>query len=665
MPCDCRLFVGFLFLLAATALTTAMSAAGLRQGAAEWSGSNAITAQQTASAEHYRDTMLSYGSPGVSPCKDFYEHVCGAYVAQQRNRSATQEESVFDDLEAVVDARIQAIASDHWPIIDTWYSTCMNATRRQQSGLAALQPLFFAVDQVLDTPSLLTMLGRLHRYGVSAFFTPVVALNESNSAQNVLYLDWPQLLVPYEIAEARNSSDRALYEQWALALAQAVLGSARLAGAVVAIEQQIADAMTAAQDGYAETALPFPGTGYAAQLLAALPPTAAAPAAVLSAGATFPTDVVAAVLAANDLGSVRAYLKVRVAAALLDALPGGADDCVGSLRTWLGPVLDHYYAAIYASPAARDGAAGMLQYVLGAFGALLNQTAWMDAPTKAAAERKLAAIEPLIGYPDHWASVIPPEAIVAGDHLGNAFRVLQATKLAELRRLAAPAARYAWEMPTYAVNAYYSPTANDIVFPSGIIQGPFYNESLPAAANYGGLASVMGHELGHAFDNSGRHYDWDGNLNDWWTPQSAAAFEQQAECVVQLYQGLEVDTGIYVDGAQTLGENWADLEGLPAAYLAFKLHRAALEPVAARAQAYLVQRVFGFGEDELFFRAWALHWCAYEPRADEYERAETDVHAPPRWRVNVPAMQNADFLRVFGCPADAGTFGEQAHCAVF
>lgn len=663
---DCRMICAISAMVTALLLTIAVSAAGLRRGVAEWTGSNTITEQQQASALHYRDTLLQYANQAVGPCDDFYEHVCGGWLAAQSNK--TMEESVFDDVSTLIDERLLQIATDHWPIIDTWYRTCSNTSQRQAAGLTALQPVFFAIDQVTDTTALLGMLGKLHRYGVSAFFTPVVAQNDSNSAQNVLYLDWPQMLVPYEIAEATNNTDRVVYEQWAGALALAVTGSTRLASAVLAIEQQIADTMAAAQDAYLEAALPFHGSNYVPQLFAGTLSVSQLPVSAYVAGGTFPSDVVAAVTHNADMGSVRAYLKVRVAAAVLDALPPppAGDNCISSLRTWLQPVLDHYYAVRYASPTARDGAAAILHYVMSAFGTLLNETTWMDAPTRAAAQRKLAAIKPLISYPDHWASVIPPEAIAEGDHLGNAFRVLQAVSLYSLRSLPQPAERYAWLMATYDVNAYYSPGANDIVFPSGIIQAPFYNDTLPQAVNYGGLASVMGHELGHAFDNNGRLYDWDGNLDDWWTAQSAASFEQQAQCVVHLYDGLPIDTGIVVNGQQTLGENWADLEGLPAAFLAFQQVRLAMDPVLARAQAYLVQQVFGFTEDELFFRAWALHWCSYEPRADEYELAETDVHAPARWRVNIPAQQNADFLRTFNCPTDKqGHSVEQPTCAVF
>jgi predicted metalloendopeptidase len=321
----------------------------------------------------------------------------------------------------------------------------------------------------------------------------------------------------------------------------------------------------------------------------------------------------------------------------------------------------------YDDEQTRDAATEMLAYVLGSFRTLIGANSWMDAATRQYALRKLAAIRPLIAAPQRWQSTIPPDAVHSADHLGNAVRVLAAMRSAQLASVCAPADRYTWQMAPYEVNAYYSPTANDIVFPEGILQRPFFNASAPLAANYGGLGSVMGHEVGHAFDDTGRQFDWDGNEHDWWSAASAAAFEDRAQCVVQLYDGLSAyptaanTTAIVVDGALTLGENWADLTGLSAAFAAYRAARAAQPARTRRLAEALVRAVFGYNEDQLFFRAWASHWCSHVVRAEAYELALEDTHAPSRWRVNVPAMQSDEFRRAFGCR----TTSNASLCALF
>ena len=355
------------------------------------------------------------------------------------------------------------------------------------------------------------------------------------------------------------------------------------------------------------------------------------------------------------MASVRLYLRLRCAVAVLSELPRStppsATGCVQSLRRWLAPVLSHYYAAAYSSPAARAGATSLLEEVLAAFSGLLHATHWMDAATRDAALQKLAAIRPLIAFPDRWDTVVSPELVHANEHLANALRVLAATTAAQINEVWSARQKYEWQMAAFDVNAYYDPTANDIVFPAGIVQPPFFNASAPLAANYGGLGSVMGHEVGHAFDNTGRLFDADGDERDWWTAQSSAAYEVRADCVARAYNGLaESDApAVHVDGNATLGENWADLTGLKAAYNALMLALRALGADEASAQEQFVERVFGYGQAQLFFRSWAHHWCAeYSPAVSE-ELALSDTHAPAEWRVNMPALQSEEFRAAFGC----------------
>lgn len=640
----------------------------------------ALTLAQKEAAVALATRLRQYANRSVSPCDDFYEHVCGGWLARQ---DPMRDESTFDEIEQRIDAQLQALATAGWPLLSTWYQTCLAAEERARTGLAAMQELFSVIDSLQQGAANYTriaaaVLGRLHRAGVSALFTAVVAQDARNSSRNCLYMDWAQTLVPLAVLRAPNTDDaRAL-----IAKLEAVMSSAIGADATriaMAIEQQQLAPLMEDRDTYAQVAGPLSGLDwslYWSELLGANNSSV-----VYSSGCVLIAQLYLGralqLLTHNDAASLRAYLRMRVAAAVFDALPpttltpANAGSCLRSLRQWLAPVLGHYYAVQYSDDATRTAVSQMLGTVLRSFRTLLEQSSWMDAETRAAALRKLAAIRPLIAAPEHWSSVIPPDAVRVGQHLGNALRVLYALRTGELRSLWAVADRYTWLMAPYEVNAYYSPSANDIVFPEGILQSPVFNASAPLAANYGGLGSVMGHEVGHAFDNTGRLFDWDGNERDWWSSASAAAFEERAQCVVQLYDGLPAcdcaaangSAPIVVNGELTLGENWADLTGLSAAYEAYRMARAAQRPLdKRRKQSALVHAVFGYNEDQLFFRAWASQWCSHVVRAEAYELALDDAHAPARWRVNVPAMQNEDFRRAFGCSKESTI---QQQCILF
>lgn len=603
-------------------------------------------ANPLSAAKALRDTLKQDEDPHTSPCRNFYQHVCGGWL--QRHSS---EDSVFADLEEEIDARIRKMAEDGWPIVNTWYETCMDGVARQAAGLSSLKALVNPIlDGIQTETDVFTQVARLHRIGVSAFFEPFVAPRDDNSSLLAVYLSYPQTLIPAEIYFGANASVLADYQSWAEQLAGRILDTPQQAQAALSIERQLLDAMNGTD--YFDL-LPLSLTdAYRSTLLNSTQPGPEI------FGLQFIDRAWRIATATNDLPSVRSYLFLRSAAAVLSTLPlmslPSSASCVSSLRRWLSPVLSHYYASTYSSADARAGASELLSKILSAYNGLLQKTQWMDKQTRDAAIDKLHKIKALIAFPDHWSTVINPELVHAGDHVGNALRILSETKKRELDSSFFPREKYAWHMASYEVNAYYDMTANDIVFPAGIVQVPFFNVSGPMAANYGGLGTVIGHEVGHAFDNTGRLYDADGDLREWWTQQSEAAYEVRARCVSNAYNHLPEAPGIYVDGNLTLGENWADLTGLKAAYNAFQLELAAMGGVAANDQAEFILSVFGYSQEQLFFRSWAHHWCSHYTYNTELELALSDTHSPDDWRVNIPAMQSAEFRAAFGCRKPSG-----------
>ena len=283
----------------------------------------------------------------------------------------------------------------------------------------------------------------------------------------------------------------------------------------------------------------------------------------------------------------------------------------------------------------------------------------MDETTRAAALRKLDAIHPMIAFPDTWDDSLPPYDISPTDHLANTVLALATATEDNLAQLNQPPQRYHWLMDAYEVNAYYEPSDNDIVFPAGILQGSFFHPDAPLAINYGGLGVVIGHEITHGFDDQGREYGPGGAHINWWTPASSEAFDERAQCVVDLYSSFPGVGGEHVDGRLTLGENLADMGGLVTAWDAY--HAALQRYTSDERQQYedAVHAVFGMSHERLFFASYGYTWCTKVSPDLAYSRLHSNPHSPPRWRVDGPTSQSAAIATLFQCPAP------QDPCAVW
>ena len=210
----------------------------------------------------------------------------------------------------------------------------------------------------------------------------------------------------------------------------------------------------------------------------------------------------------------------------------------------------------------------------------------------------------------------------------------------QLAKLGKPVDRSEWGMTPQTNNAYYDPTLNEMCFPAGILQPPFFDENADDATNYGALASTIGHELTHGFDDEGRQYDAEGNLKDWWTEADAKGFEERAAIVARQYDAYEPLPGLHINGQQTLGENIADIGGLRVSYEAFRLATAnkRLSPVD------------GFTPDQRFFLAFAQSWRTNQRPESLRLQVQSDVHSPARWRVNGPVANFPEFNAAFNLP---------------
>ena len=267
---------------------------------------------------------------------------------------------------------------------------------------------------------------------------------------------------------------------------------------------------------------------------------------------------------------------------------------------------------------------------------------WMTDVTKRQALVKLHAVANKIGYPDRWRDY-SALTIVRGDAVGNSQRSNVFEFHRQMNRIGRPLDKSEWEMTPPTVNAYYNPLQNNINFPAGILQPPFYNANADAAVNYGAAGSVIGHELTHGFDDEGRQFDAQGNLKEWWTPDDANAFEARAACIVNEYSSYTAVDDVKVNGKLTLGENTADNGGLRIALMAYV---ATLTPQNRRT-------LDGFTPEQRFFVSYGQSWCQNARPERERMQAQTNPHAPPRYRVNGVLSNMPEFQKAFSCNADA------------
>ena len=301
----------------------------------------------------------------------------------------------------------------------------------------------------------------------------------------------------------------------------------------------------------------------------------------------------------------------------------------------LGEVLGRIYVAEHFPPIAKARMERLVDNLLLAYEQSIKELEWMTDDTKAEALKKLATFKPKIGYPDKWKDYSALE-VRADDLFGNMVRSNLVESRREIAKLGGPVDPDEWHMTPQTVNAYYNPVANEIVFPAAILQPPFFNLEAEDAINYGGIGAVIGHEIGHGFDDQGSKFDGEGNLNNWWTDADRQAFDALGKQLIEQYNAYEPIPGYKVNGQLTLGENIGDLGGLSIAYEAYKL------ALNGRPAPVLDRYT---GEQRLFI-GWAQVWARKYREEALIERIKSDPHSPSEYRANgtlenVPAFHEA------------------------
>ena len=306
----------------------------------------------------------------------------------------------------------------------------------------------------------------------------------------------------------------------------------------------------------------------------------------------------------------------------------------------LGELIGKEYVQRNFPPEAKARMLGLVGNLKVAMKQSIENLEWMTTPTKVAALEKLKKFSTKIGYPDKWKDY-SGLAIAPDDLVGNIIRSAGFEHEREIRKLGKPVDRNEWFMTPQTVNAYYNPSMNEIVFPAAILQPPFFNMKADDAVNYGAIGMVIGHEIGHGFDDQGRKSDGDGNLRDWWTEEDAKAYEARTSKLVAQYEKFEPESGFFVNGQLTLGENIGDLGGITLAY------RAYLESMKGK----WPPMVDGLTGEQRFFLSLAQIWRIKQRTETTIRRLKTDTHSPPKFRVNGPVRNFDDFYKAFNVKA--------------
>jgi endothelin-converting enzyme/putative endopeptidase len=628
----------------------------------------------------------------VNPCDDFYAFACNGWLARTEiPPDHARWTRSFDVMAQEKDLRLRGVleglaAGEIAPenatdaLLGDLYAGCMDEDRIERNGLSDLRAEWRAVDGVRDEHTLAAAVGRLHRRAVFPLFALTSAQDARDATQVIGNLRQGGLSLPDrdyylkdDAAAARIREDFRAHVEKELRLAGlAPEKAAAEARSVLEVETELA------RSHWTRAELRDPVRTYNRLDLVGL--RKAAPrfdwdrylSAAGAAGITAFSTTTPPMLAALDAlvrrlpaGAWRAYLRWHVLdeAAAARALPRELSEeafwfrarhfsgetamperwrhCVQLTDDLLGEALGRVYVRRFFGAEARDRARVLVGDVAEAMRRSLESRGWMDGPTRQHAEEKLAAVARKIGYPDVWRSYQGLK-VRRGDFYGSVRSARAFEERRKLAQIGKPPDPDEWRMTAPTVNAYYSPSLNEIVFPAGILEPPFFTNGANDAVNYGAIGLVMGHELSHGFDDSGRQYDARGNLADWWTREVGQEFLHRAACIERQYAGYVAVDDLRLDGKLTLGENIADLGGLALAWDAYRASRQGKPPEAP---------VAGFSADQQFFLAHAQAWCQLIRPENARLRVITDPHSPARWRVNGPLSNLPTFQEAFGCRA--------------
>lgn len=621
----------------------------------------------------------------VAPCKDFYQFACGGWIRRTKipadkarwvrsfNVIHQQNEQL---LRRILDKAAKASAKRSDPVtakLGRFYSACMAVGAISKAGLKPVRGLLRLIGRVRNGRSLVQAVAALHKHRIWALFAMNSEQDHKDATKIIGVIDQAGLGLPdrdYYLREGKKPAAlRAAYQAHVarmLTLSGLGKGAARRAAKdVLRIETTLArNSKTRVQRrdphkmynridraGLVKHAPRISWTRYFTTLgyaqLSAI--------SVTSIPFLKGLDGLVAKIRPR---AWRHYLRWHLMRVMAPSLSKRFVDegfrlrqlltgqkaqqkrwkrCVAATDSALGELLAQPYLKQRFSAASRTAARTQVLAISKVFAELIQKLDWMDAQTKRLALAKRKTMAYLIGYPSRWKKYAFP---VANSFAANVLASAGYELKRDLDRVGKAVDRERWEMSPPTVNAYYHPQKNQMVFPAGILQPPFYSAKASIPVNLGAMGMVVGHEMTHGFDDQGAKYDAHGNLKNWWAPATAKRFKARTQCVIDQYSAYEAIPGLKVNGKLTAGENIADMGGIKLAFRAYRwLRRHAKTTTVAE----------GFSEDQQFFLAYAQIWCSKMRPTEARRRAKVDPHSPPQHRVNGPLMSLPAFTRAFSC----------------
>ncbi len=629
---------------------------------------------------------LSNFDTSIAPNEDFYQYATGGWQKKNPLKPEFARYGAFDVLRENNEVRINELFSQmtkstaekgsvEQKIADL-YTMGLDSTRLNSEGLAPVKADIEQIMSVADLKQLSQLVAQMHMQAGNPLFGVGVSADLMNSNINALYIQQSGLGMGNRdyYLDAENAAMREGYTAW-LTKAFTLYGMEDPAGkaaAVVAFETKMAEKFRSNVDlrdiaanynpmskadfvkryDAIDWAAYFDGMGIGdfETIIVGQPETLDAVNTLLK---TEPLETLRAYLAADYLGSAAPYLSDDIYAAYFDFFGRQMSGQQEMRPRWkramnvpnglLGEAVGEIYVAKYFPESDKQRMTEMVKNLQTALSQHIDALDWMSDATKAKAQEKLAKFTVKIGYPDKWKDYSSLEIDPAVSYWENLKRATAWYTHDNISKLGTEVDRDEWFMTPQTVNAYYNPTTNEICFPAAILQPPFYNPAADDAVNYGAIGVVIGHEMTHGFDDQGRQFDKDGNMNNWWAEEDAVAFKAKTDILVEQFNKIEVlpakegQPAVMADGALTLGENIADQGGLRVAYTALHNTLAGTEPAP----------VDGFTADQRFYLAYATLW-GQNIRDEEAARlTKLDVHSLGRNRVNATLSNIDTFLKAF------------------
>lgn len=654
---------------------------------------------QSASTEPSLEFSIDNIDKSIDPCVDFYQYACGNWIKNSEipaDRPAWQSFAQLDESNSEIERKLlekaAAGGANRNPIdqkIGDMYGSCMDEKRINAEGIEPLKPELARVAGVKDKSQLIIEIARLHRVGANALFNFSSNSDMHNADAVIAYIDQGGLSLPDRDYYVKDDPDKVEMRKHLVENATELF---KLAGQTPQQAAHSADDVLAvetllAADSMDRTKRRDPKNRdhkMTREEAAALAPEFYLNQYFTAVGAPNFTELnvtnpdffrqVNGVLAALPLETLRIYVIWHLLSAsapwlsdpfveanfkMRQALTGQKQiqerwkRCAGLVDRSLGEALGQRYVEETFSPEEKQRILKMVDALEQSLDQDIQGLSWMSPETKKQAKVKLEAIRNKIGYPDVWRDyskvVIKPH-----DLLGNVQRADEFESKRVIAKIGKPLDRQEWGMTPPTVNAYYSPSYNEIVFPAGILQPPFFDNKMDDAVNFGGIGIVIGHELTHGFDDQGRKFDPQGNLRDWWTEQDGKEFEKRVSCVADEYSGFTAVDNMKLNGRLTLGENTADNGGA-------RIALAALERLIAEDKTGKQgETIDGFTPEQRFFLGFARVWC--EKQRPEFLRMQvsTNPHSPGRFRVNGVVENMPEFQKAWGCKVGQPMVSENA-----